>query len=109
LLDNPNQFWTTLEQAKPDLLILDVEMPDFNGIELCQVVRNDPDWSDLPILFLSAHTDADTIYQVFTAGADDFVNKPIVGPELVARILNRIDRTQMFRKLGQSDLKTNES
>jgi CheY-like chemotaxis protein len=41
---------------------LDVEMPEFNGIELCQVVRNDPDWSDLPILFLSAHTDADTIY-----------------------------------------------
>jgi DNA-binding response OmpR family regulator len=109
LLDNPSQFWTTLEQAKPDLLILDVEMPEFNGIELCQVVRNDPDWSDLPILFLSAHTDADTIYQVFTAGADDFVNKPIVGPELIARILNRIDRTQMFQKLGQSDLKTNES
>jgi DNA-binding response OmpR family regulator len=109
LLDNPNQFWTTLEQAKPDLLILDVEMPDFNGIELCQVVRNDPVWSDLPILFLSAHTDADTIYRVFTSGADDFINKPIVGPELVARILNRTDRTQMFQKLGQSDLRTHES
>jgi DNA-binding response OmpR family regulator len=109
LLDNPNQFWTTLEQTNPDLLILDVEMPDFNGIELCQAVRNDPGWSDLPILFLSAHTDADTIYHVFTAGADDFLNKPIVGPELVTRILNRIDRTQMSRKLGQSDLKTNES
>lgn len=109
LLDNPNQFWKTLEQAKPDLLILDVEMPDFNGIELCQVVRNDPGWSGLPILFLSAHTDADTIYRVFTSGADDFINKPIVGPELVARILNRIDRTQMFQKLGQGDLKTNES
>jgi DNA-binding response OmpR family regulator len=103
LLDNPNQFWTTLKQTNPDLLILDVEMPDFNGIELCQVVRNDPAWSDLPVLFLSAHTDTDTIYRVFTAGADDFVNKPIVGPELVARILNRIDRTQMLRKLGQSD------
>jgi DNA-binding response OmpR family regulator len=109
LLDNPHQFWETLKQTNPDLLILDVEMPNFNGIELCQVVRNDPDWSDLPVLFLSIHTDADTIYQVFTAGADDFVNKPIVEPELVARILNRIDRTQMFRKLGQSDLKTNES
>jgi DNA-binding response OmpR family regulator len=106
LLDNPNQFWTTLEQANPDLLILDVEMPDFNGIELCQVVRNDPEWSDLPILFLSAHTDADTIYSVFTAGADDFVNKPIVGPELVARILNRIDRAQMFQKISRSSLFT---
>jgi DNA-binding response OmpR family regulator len=101
LLDNPNQFWKTLEQTQPDLLILDVEMPDFNGIDLCQVVRNDPDWSNLPILFLSAHTDANTIYRVFTAGADDFINKPIVGPELVARMLNRIDRTQMFQKFRQ--------
>ncbi|NJM74461.1 MAG: response regulator [Acaryochloridaceae cyanobacterium RU_4_10] len=103
LLDNPSEFWETLEQTAPDLLILDVEMPDINGIDLCQVVRNDPNWSDLPILFLSAHTDADTIYQVFSAGADDFVNKPIAGPELVARILNRLDRTRILRKLAETD------
>jgi diguanylate cyclase (GGDEF)-like protein len=103
LLDNPNLFWETLEQAVPDLLILDVEMPDFNGIDLCQVVRNDPNWSDLPILFLSAHTDAETICRVFSVGADDFVNKPIAGPELVARILNRLDRTRILRKLAETD------
>jgi diguanylate cyclase (GGDEF)-like protein len=103
LLDNPNLFWETLEQTVPDLLILDVEMPDFNGIDLCQVVRNDPNWSDLPILFLSAHTDAETIYRVFSVGADDFVNKPITGPELVARILNRLDRTRILRKLAETD------
>ncbi|MGB8701888.1 MAG: response regulator, partial [Thermosynechococcaceae cyanobacterium] len=66
------------------------------------VVRNDPHWSDLPILFLSAHTDAETVCRVFTAGADDFVNKPIMGPELVARILNRLERLQMIRKLAQT-------
>lgn len=103
LLDNPNQFWEVLEQTAPDLLILDIEMPDFNGIDLCQVVRNDPNWSDLPILFLSAHTDTETICRVFSAGADDFVNKPIAGPELVARILNRLDRTRMLRKLAETD------
>jgi diguanylate cyclase (GGDEF)-like protein len=103
LLNDSNQFWETLEQTAPDLLILDVEMPDFNGIDLCEVVRNDPNWSDLPILFLSAHTDADTIYQVFSAGADDFVNKPIAGPELIARILNRLDRTRILRKLAETD------
>jgi DNA-binding response OmpR family regulator len=65
----------TLEQTAPDLLILDVEMP-LCGIDLCQVVRNDPRWSELPMLFISACTDAKTVHRVFTAGADDYVNKP---------------------------------
>jgi DNA-binding response OmpR family regulator len=101
LLNEPNQFWEILQQTAPDLLILDIEMPDLNGIELCQIVRNEPRWSNLPMLFLSAHTDAQTVHRVFAAGADDFVNKPIVGPELIARILNRLERTQMLRKLTQ--------
>jgi DNA-binding response OmpR family regulator len=99
LLDDPQQFWHTLEQTAPDLLILDVEMPELSGLELCQVVRNDPYWSELPVLFLSARTDAQTVLQVFTVGADDYVSKPIVGPELVARILNRLERSQILRKL----------
>jgi DNA-binding response OmpR family regulator/HPt (histidine-containing phosphotransfer) domain-containing protein len=102
LLDNPNQFWETLEQTVPDLLILDVEMPEFNGIELCQVVRNDPNWSDLPILFLSAHAEAETTCRAFQAGADDFVAKPIEAEKLLARILNRLDRTQTLRKLAMN-------
>ncbi len=99
LLDDPQQFWDTLEQTTPDLLILDVEMPELSGIDLCQVVRNDPRWSELPVLFLSARTDIETIQSVFTVGADDYVSKPIVGPELVARILNRLERTKILRKL----------
>jgi DNA-binding response OmpR family regulator len=99
LLDDPQQFWDTLEQTAPDLLILDVEMPELSGIDLCQVVRNDPRWSELPVLFLSARTDIETIQSVFTVGADDYVSKPIVGPELVARILNRLERTKILRKL----------
>lgn len=103
LLENPKQFWDTLEQFAPDLLILDVEMPELSGIDLCQVVRNEPRWSDLPVLFLSAHTDAETVRRVFTAGADDYVYKPIVGPELVSRVLNRLERTQILRKLAETD------
>jgi DNA-binding response OmpR family regulator len=99
LLDDPQQFWDTLEQTAPDLLILDVEMPELSGIDLCQVVRNDPRWSELPVLILSARTDAQTLHQVFTVGADDYVSKPVVGPELVARVLNRLERTQILHKL----------
>jgi DNA-binding response OmpR family regulator/HPt (histidine-containing phosphotransfer) domain-containing protein len=100
LLDDPHQFWQTLNQTAPDLLILDIEMPSFSGIELCQVVRNDPEWSELPILFLSVHQDIETIDRVFTVGGDDYVNKPIIGSALIARILNRLERTRMLRKLS---------
>ncbi|MBD2434673.1 MULTISPECIES: response regulator [Fischerella] len=96
-LENTLHFWENLEAVTPDLLILDVEMPGINGIEICQVVRNDPQWSELPILFLTVHNDADIVNQVFTVGADDFVSKPIVGPELVTRIVNRLERIRLRR------------
>ncbi|MDX2239447.1 MAG: response regulator [Leptolyngbyaceae cyanobacterium bins.302] len=101
-LAQPQQFWETLEACSPDLLILDIEMPEIGGIELCQIVRNDAHWSSLPILFLTAHTDADTVNQVFSVGADDFVSKPIVGPELVTRIINRLERIRLLQNLADS-------
>lgn len=103
VLDNSLQFLEKLEPTAPDLLILDVNMPHISGIELCQVVRSEPRWSGLPILFLTAHTDADTMQQVFAAGADDYVGKPIVGPELVTRIFNRLERSRLLRSLAETD------
>ncbi|MEL7502590.1 MAG: response regulator [Cyanobacteria bacterium J06554_6] len=94
-LDTPQQFWQVLTATQPDLLILDVEMPDFTGIELCQAVRTDSHWQNLPILFLTAHRDAETVQQIFRAGADDYLSKPIVGPELLTRILNRLERRRL--------------
>ncbi len=102
-LSNPQQFWDVLETTSPDLLILDIEMPGISGIDLCQIVRNDSRWSGLPVMFLTAHTDADTINQVYAAGADDFVSKPIVGPELVTRIINRLERIRFLRNLAEID------
>ncbi|MEM1392221.1 MAG: response regulator [Cyanobacteria bacterium P01_H01_bin.150] len=91
-LDNPLKFWETLESIGPNVLIFDVEMPSLSGIELCQVVRNDPRTNNLPILFITAQKDAETMQRVFAAGADDYFNKPIIGSELIARILNRLER-----------------
>jgi DNA-binding response OmpR family regulator len=99
-LDRPEKFWEVLETTCPDLLILDVEMPGYSGIELCLAVRNDLRWSKLPVLFLTAHSESEIVRQMFVAGADDYVNKPIVEPELIARILNRLERTQLRHKLA---------
>jgi DNA-binding response OmpR family regulator/HPt (histidine-containing phosphotransfer) domain-containing protein len=93
-LDDPQKFWDVLEASRPDLLILDIKMPSFSGLELCQVVRNDAHWRELPILFLSALTDEAMVEQGFAVGADDYVRKPVVDTELMARILNWLKRFQ---------------
>lgn len=102
-LSKPVHFWEHLRSTAPDLLILDVAMPDVSGIELCQTVRADPVWQGIPILFLTAHTDTRTIQQVFTAGADDFITKPVVGPELLTRITNRLERNRLLQTLSTRD------
>ncbi|ACK71164.1 multi-component transcriptional regulator, winged helix family [Gloeothece citriformis PCC 7424] len=103
LLEDPKLFWDILERTTPDLLILDVEMPEISGIELCQVVRNDPHWHHLPILFLSGHRESKFVSEGFQAGADDYIYKPIVDSELVTRILNRLERERQRRQLADID------
>lgn len=102
-LSDSSQFWETLKSTTPDLLMLDVDMPNINGIELCRVVRSDNNWNDLPILFLSSRQDADTIYRIYDAGADDYIPKPFTEPELVTRIFNRLERNQLLRSLAETD------
>ncbi|MGL5805176.1 MAG: response regulator, partial [Xenococcaceae cyanobacterium] len=109
LLEDPQQFWDTLETSNPDMLILDVDMPSLSGIELCQVVRNDPRWHEIPVLSLSTSQDSQTIQSVFAVGADDYVQKPIIGPELVARIINRLDRDRYRRQISEIDALTGVS
>jgi DNA-binding response OmpR family regulator len=98
-LQNPEQFWSVLTAMQPDLLVLDVEMPTFNGVDLCRVVRQDTQWGNLPILVVTAHTDIDSIHEVFAAGADDFISKPIAGPELVTRVISRINQSRLQQEL----------
>ncbi|HEY9643246.1 MAG TPA: response regulator [Coleofasciculaceae cyanobacterium] len=97
------QFWECLETTPPHLLLLDVEMPEVNGLKLCEQVRNDPRWARLPIVFLTAHTDTETVQKVFMAGADDFVTKPIVVPELINCLINRIEHHRLWQKLAEQD------
>jgi diguanylate cyclase (GGDEF)-like protein len=102
-LDTPLRFWDVLQSTAPDLLILDVNMPDTNGIELCQVVREDPEWQGLPIIFLTAHCERETVQQVYAAGADDYITKPVLAQELLTRITNRLDRARQLQALATKD------
>jgi diguanylate cyclase (GGDEF)-like protein len=94
-LMEPEQFWQVLTQTNPDLVLLDIEMPTFNGLELCRVVRQGTQYAELPILVITVETKPECIQQVFDAGADDLLRKPIIESELVTRVLHRIERSRL--------------
>ena len=94
------QVWPALAQAAPDLLILDAASQLTTAIDLCQNIREADRWSYLPIVVLTADTSPVTVNQLFAVGADDFVSQPIVGPELITRIVNRLERAKLFKRLS---------
>jgi DNA-binding response OmpR family regulator len=77
---------SVLDQSTPDLIILDVMMPGMNGIDLCKVLREREDTGGTPVLILSARGDADSIMRGIEAGANDYLPKPILHHDLVAKV-----------------------
>lgn len=77
---------SVLDQNAPDMIILDVMMPEMDGIELCKVIRGRQDTGGTPILILSARGDAESIMRGIEAGANDYLPKPILHHDLVAKV-----------------------
>ncbi len=100
LLQEPQQFWQVLETFSPNLLMLDLIMPEYSGLDLCRAVRTSALWFDLPIMFLSSQSDRKTIRQLFAAGADDYLSKPILEEDLQIRILSRLERSRILRQIA---------
>jgi DNA-binding response OmpR family regulator/HPt (histidine-containing phosphotransfer) domain-containing protein len=86
----PNGLASTAPRA--DILVLDVEMPEMNGIELCRVLRADARFQSLPILFLTVHQEDELRMQAFQSGADDFIDKAVAPVELATRLRNQLAR-----------------
>ena len=105
-LSDPRQTLQMLTKTRPDLLILDVEMPHINGIELCQLVRRDRGLDGLPILFLSARQDGETIHHLYSAGADDYIPKPFTESAVITRIFNRLERNRLLRQPSSQSSET---
>jgi diguanylate cyclase (GGDEF)-like protein len=102
-LDDSARFWDVLEETSPHLVLLDLEMPQFNGLDLCRVMRNDRHWSRLPVVFLTAHSDPASFQEVFSAGGDDIVLKPFAAFELITRIENRLQRARVDQEIAETD------
>ena len=89
-LTEGRQLWPTLEKIQPDVIVLDVNMPEMNGFEICQLLRAEPRWRNLPILFLTVHQEDTMRENAFQFGGNDFINKSVATSELAVRILNQV-------------------
>jgi DNA-binding response OmpR family regulator len=85
-------------ELTPDLILLDVMMPDMDGFEVCQRLRTDPLLAEVPIIMVTALDDRESRLQGIKAGADDFVTKPFDVVELQARV-QTITRLNRYRRL----------
>lgn len=75
-----------LGQGTPDLIILDLMMPGIDGVRLATILRQRSDTSATPILMLSSHADQENIRRGIAAGANDYLVKPVLHPELIAKV-----------------------
>ncbi len=87
--------------ARPDLILLDVEMDGMNGYETCRRLKQTPESRDIPVLFLSAAENPEARVQAFSVGAVDYVSKPCQGEELLARVNTHVELYRLREKLEQ--------
>ncbi len=81
---------TMVEEHKPDLILLDIIMPEFDGFAVCGKLKASPETIDIPIIFLTAKTETENIVDGFKAGAVDYVTKPFNSIELLSRVKTHI-------------------
>jgi len=84
------QALNVLEKTTPDLILLDIQMPDMDGFETCVKIKENKELAKIPVIFLTANTDSDSVNKAFKSGGVDFVTKPFNSEELLARIQTHI-------------------
>ena len=81
----------SLETTRPDIILLDVNMPEMDGFELCRILKTKPATKDIPIIFVTAKNDKEELLKGFEAGAVDYVTKPFDIKELLVRLKTHLD------------------
>jgi diguanylate cyclase (GGDEF)-like protein len=102
LRDMTNILWE-LNEFRPELLLLDMEMPDYSGIDIALLIRQSAQFESLPIVYLSAERDLAKQTEALLFNADDFLVKPISSDRLISSIRSRIMRARKIEKLISKD------
>ena len=91
------------ERTRPDLVLLDINMPEMDGYEVCAHLKADERTADIPVIFLSALSDTKDKLRAFTAGGVDYVTKPFQFEEVLARVEAHLTISQLRDELAESN------
>jgi adenylate cyclase len=95
---NGRQALDVVSKIRPDLILLDVMMPEMDGFEACKQIKKSAEWHDIPIIFLTAKTETSDIVRGFELGAVDYVGKPFNSHELLARVNTHLSMDRLRRE-----------
>ena len=94
VVNNPLSFISVAREFNPNLILLDIMMPELNGLQLCKMVRSDPKMNTIPIIFLTARGEVEDRIKGLESGGDDYISKPFNTKELMLRVANILNRNQ---------------
>lgn len=100
---DPAEVFETLRSFAPDLILIDVYMPQCTGQELAGIIRMVPEYVGMPIIYLSSETDKKKQFSAMLVGVEGFITKPVVPEELVSAVLLRAERMRTLRRLITRD------
>ena len=97
-----------IQSSAPDLILLDIMMPDISGYELCQKLKAEPEFMEIPIIFLSALEEGINKAKAFEVGGSDYITKPFQVKEVLARVSNQLTVRSLQMELQQKNQKLTE-
>jgi CheY-like chemotaxis protein len=93
----------TVEEVMPHLILMDIIMPVMDGIETCRQLKSNPATQHIPVIFVTASTDDDTLAEAFRMGGGDYVRKPVNRLELLARVRSALNHQLALQKLADEE------
>ena len=98
-----------IETIFPDLILLDINMPDLDGYTVCQIIKANPHTSAIPIIFVSAFDEAWDKVRGFSVGGSDYITKPFKAVEVLARVENQLKIARVQRELQETNRQLQEA
>ncbi len=111
MVSSGKQAISVARNKLPDLILLDVAMPEMDGFDTCRILKSDPITKDIPIIFLTAKTELEAIETAFEIGGVDYIIKPFIPQELILRVINQLElkfHRENLANLNQKLIRSNE-
>lgn len=103
LAENGVQALRIVQRHRPQLILLDVSMPEMDGYEFCRIMKEDPATRDIPIIFISAYDDPNDVIKGFNVGGEDYITKPFIQEVVQARVGMHLKLHQAAQEMAESN------